>query len=193
MRRAAWLLLFALLCACSQAAEAPAQFKVRFDTSKGPFVVEVHRQWAPNGADRFYELIQSAYYDEARFFRVVPNFVVQWGINKDPKLSQEWRQKPIPDDRVKESNRLGYITYAKSGPNTRTTQLFINLADNSSSLDSTGFAPFGRVIEGMNVVENLYSGYGQTPQQNLIQTQGNVYLESKFPKLDYIKSARVVE
>jgi peptidyl-prolyl cis-trans isomerase A (cyclophilin A) len=193
MRRIACLSLFVLLCACSQASEAPAQFKVQFETSKGPFVVEVHRQWAPNGADRFYELIQSGYYDEARFFRVVPNFVVQWGINKDPKLSQEWRQKPIKDDSVKQSNREGYITYAKSGPNTRTTQLFINLADNSPSLDSTGFAPFGRVTEGMDVVQRLYSGYGQTPQQNLIQTQGNAYLVSQFPKLDYIKTAKVVQ
>jgi peptidyl-prolyl cis-trans isomerase A (cyclophilin A) len=193
MRRIDYLSLFVLLCACSQASEAPAQFKVQFDTSKGPFVVEVHRQWAPHGADRFYELVQSGYYDEARFFRVVPNFVVQWGINKDPKLSQEWRQKPIKDDSVKQSNREGYITYAKGGPNSRTTQLFINLADNSSSLDSTGFAPFGRVTEGMDVVQRLYSGYGQTPQQNLIQTQGNAYLESQFPKLDYIKTAKVLQ
>lgn len=192
MRRIACLSLFVLLCACSQASEAPAQFKVRFETSRGPFVVEAHRQWAPNGVDRFYELVESGYYDEARFYRVVPNFVVQWGINKDPKISQEWRQKTIPDDRVKESNRQGYITYAKSGPNTRTTQLFINLGDNVS-LDATGFAPFGRVIEGMDVVQRLYSGYGQTPQQNLIQVQGNAYLESQFPKLDYIKTARVVQ
>jgi peptidyl-prolyl cis-trans isomerase A (cyclophilin A) len=190
MRRAACLMLLSLLCSCSNAAQAPAQFKVRFETSKGPFVLEVHRDWAPNGVDRFYELVQSGYYDEARFFRVVPNFVVQWGINKDPKVSQQWRQNNIPDDRVKESNRMGYITYAKRGPGTRTTQLFINLADNVS-LDAMGFAPFGRVTEGMNVVQNLYSGYGQTPQQDLIQLQGNAYLESRFPKLDYIKTARV--
>ena len=163
---------------------------MKFDTSKGPFVVEVHRDWAPNGVDRFYELVQSGYYDESRFFRVVPNFVVQWGINRDPKVSQEWRQKMIPDDPVKESNRQGYITYAKSGPDTRTTQLFINLADNAS-LDGMGFAPFGKVIEGMDVVQNLYSGYGQTPQQNLIQLQGNDYLQSQFPQLDYIRTARV--
>ena len=192
MKRAVWLVLFALACSCSKAAQTPAEFKVRFETSKGPFVVEVHRQWAPNGADRFYELIQSGYYDEARFYRVVPSFIVQWGINKDPKISQEWRQKTIPDDPVRQSNRQGYITYAKSGPNTRTTQLFVNLADNAS-LDSTGFAPFGRVIEGMGVVENLYSGYGQTPQQNLIQLQGNAYLESRFPKLDYIRTARLLQ
>jgi len=192
MKRAGCLVLFALLCGCSKSAQAPNEFKVRFDTSKGPFVAEVHRDWAPNGVDRFYELVQSGYYDQARFFRVVPNFVVQWGINKDPKVSEQWRQKTILDDPVKESNRQGYITYAKSGPDTRTTQLFINLVDNAS-LDAMGFAPFGKVTDGMEVVRNLYSGYGQTPQQNLIQLQGNAYLESQFPQLDYIKTARVVE
>ena len=190
MKRATCLVLFALLCGCAKTAPAPAEFKVRFETSKGPFVVEVHREWAPNGVDRFYELVQSGYYDDARFFRVVPNFVVQWGINKDPSVSRQWSEKYIPDDPVKESNRRGYITYAKRGPDTRTTQLFINLADNVS-LDAMGFAPFGKVTEGMDVVQNLYSGYGQTPQQDLIQMQGNAYLGSQFPHLDYIKTARV--
>jgi len=192
VKRAGWLILFALLCACSKAPQTPAEFKVRLDTTKGPIVIEVHREWAPNGVDRFYELVKSGYYDEARFFRVVPNFVVQWGINKDPKVSRQWNQNYISDDPVKESNRRGYITYAKRGPDTRTTQLFINLADNVS-LDATGFAPFGKVIEGMEVVQNLYSGYGQTPQQDLIQLQGNGYLQSQFPQLDYIKTARVVQ
>lgn len=192
MKRAGFLVFFALLCACSRSPQAPAEFKVRFDTSKGPVVIEVHREWAPNGVDRFYELVKSGYYDEARFFRVVPNFVVQWGINKDPKISQKWSQNFIPDDPVKESNHLGYITYAKRGPDTRTTQLFINLADNAS-LDAMGFAPFGKVSEGMEVVQNLYSGYGQTPDQNLIQLQGNDYLQSQFPQLDYIKTARVLQ
>lgn len=191
MKRAVCL-LHLLLGACSKADQAPPDFKARFDTSKGPFVVEVHRDWAPHGVDRFYELLQSGYYDEARFFRVLPGFVVQWGIAKDPKVSAQWRQKTIPDDPVKQSNRLGHITYAKSGPDTRTTQLFINLADNVS-LDATGFAPFGKVIEGMDVVQNLYAGYRQTPQQNLIQLQGNDYLQSQFPQLDYIKTARVVQ
>lgn len=190
VKRAGGLVLFVLLCACAKSPQAPAEFKVRFDTSKGPFVVEVHREWAPNGVDRFYELVKSGYYDEARFFRVVPNFVVQWGINKDPKVSRQWSQNYIPDDAVKESNRRGYITYAKRGPDTRTSQLFINLADNVS-LDAMGFAPFGKVTEGMEVVQNLYAGYGQTPQQDLIQLQGNDYLQSQFPQLDYIKSARV--
>ena len=134
--------------------------------------------------------MKSGYYDEARFFRIVPNFVVQWGINKDPKVSRQWNQKYISDDPVKESNRRGYITYAKRGPDTRTTQLFINLADNVS-LDAMGFASFGKVAEGMDVVQNLYAGYGQTPQQDLIQLQGNDYLQSQFPQLDYIKTARV--
>lgn len=193
MKRAAFCIaLFVLLAACSKSSQAPAEFKVRFDTSKGPFVVDVHRDWAPNGVDRFYELVQSGYYDEARFFRVVPNFVVQWGISKDPAVSRKWNQNFIPDDTVKESNRRGYITYAKGGPDTRTTQLFINLADNVS-LDATGFAPFGKVSDGMDVVQNLYSGYGQTPEQNLIQLQGNDYLQSQFPQLDYIKSAKVVQ
>ena len=190
MKRAGGLVLFVLLCSCSKSLQAPAEFKVRFDTSKGPFVIEVHREWAPNGVDRFYGLVKSGYYDEARFFRVVPNFVVQWGINKDPKVSRQWNQNHISDDPVKESNRRGYITYAKRGPDTRTTQLFINLADNVS-LDAMGFAPFGNVTEGMDVVQNLYSGYGQTPQQDLIQLQGNDYLQSRFPQLDYIKTARV--
>ena len=149
MKRAAVFLIFVvLLCGCSKPPQAPAKFQVRFDTSKGPFALEVHRDWAPNGVDRFYELVKSGYYDEARFFRVVPNFVVQWGINKDPKVSVQWSQNYIPDDPVKESNRRGYITYAKRGPNTRTTQLFINLADNAS-LDAMGFAPFGKVTQGM--------------------------------------------
>lgn len=190
MKRAAIFLLIAGLCACSNSAQAPAEFKVRFDTSKGPFVVEVHRDWAPNGVDRFYELVKSGYYDEARFFRVVPNFIVQWGIAKDPQLSAKWRDNTIPDDQVKESNRRGYITYAKRGPDTRTTQLFINLRDNPS-LDGQGFAPFGKVIEGMNVVDNLYAGYREAPQQNSIQMEGNAYLQSQFPQLDYIKTAQV--
>jgi peptidyl-prolyl cis-trans isomerase A (cyclophilin A) len=190
VKLACCLVVFALLSACSKSSQAPAEFKVRFDTSKGQFVIEVHREWAPNGVDRFYELVKDGYYDEARFFRVVPNFVVQWGINKDPKVSRQWSQNSIPDDPVKESNHRGYITYAKRGPDTRTTQLFINLADNVS-LDAMGFAPFGKLTEGMDVVQNLYSGYGQTPQQNLIQFQGNAYLESQFPRLDYIKTARV--
>jgi peptidyl-prolyl cis-trans isomerase A (cyclophilin A) len=152
-------------------------------------VVEVHRDWAPNGADRFYDLVNNHFYDEARFFRVVPNFVVQWGIHADSAVQLNWRTKTIPDDPVTQTNRRGTITFATSGPNSRTTQLFINLADNPR-LDASGFAPFGLVISGMNAVEALYSGYGQTPDQNQIQAQGNAYLQSQFPQLDYIKTVR---
>jgi peptidyl-prolyl cis-trans isomerase A (cyclophilin A) len=177
-------------CSSSRSTAAPPEFKVKFDTSKGVFVVDVHRDWAPLGADRFYELVKNGFYDEARFFRIAPGFVVQWGLNKDPKVSAEWHEKQIADDPVKQSNRAGLITFATSGPNSRTTQLFINLGDNAR-LDVMGFAPFGEVIEGMNVVTGLYSGYGESPQQNLIQSQGNEYLKREFPQLDYIKSARV--
>lgn len=185
----------AVLAGCSKpaeqtAAKAPDQFKVRFETSKGPFVVEVHRDWSPNGADRFYELVQSGFFNDSRFFRIVPGFIVQWGINKDPKVAAEWRSKNIPDDPVRQSNLRGYITYAMAGKNTRTTQLFINLADNPA-LDQQGFSPFGKVVEGMETIQNLFSGYGEAPDQTMIQTQGNAYLESQFPQLDYIKSTKV--
>jgi peptidyl-prolyl cis-trans isomerase A (cyclophilin A) len=172
--------------------EAPSDFKVNLDTSKGPVMVEVHRDWAPQGVDRFYQLVQTGFFTDARFFRVVPNFVVQFGINKDPAVQANWRNANIPDDPVKQSNQRGYLVFATAGPNTRTTQLFINLRDNSSSLDPQGFAPFGKVTEGMDVVDHLYSAYGEAPQQPLIQEQGNQYLVGQFPNLDYIKSAKVV-
>jgi peptidyl-prolyl cis-trans isomerase A (cyclophilin A) len=184
------VLLSLLLPGCTRTAQAPAIFRVVVTTSKGPFTVEVHRDWAPHGADRFHDLVKSGFYDQNRFFRVVPNFVVQWGIQGDPAVQAKWRDKAIPDDPVTQGNRTGTITFATSGPNTRTTQLFINLANNPS-LDSTGFAPFGQVISGLNVVESLYSGYGETPDQNAIQMQGNAYLQGQFPKLDYIETARV--
>lgn len=192
MKLAFSLVTLIFLSSCSHAPEAPATFRVVFTTSKGPFTVEVHRQWAPNGANRFYELVKTGFFSGDRFFRVVPNFVVQWGINGDPAVQAKWRNKTIPDDPVKQSNRRGSITFATSGPNTRTTQLFINLADNPS-LDGQGFAAFGQVISGLNVVESLYSGYGEMPDQNQIQTQGNAYLQSQFPKLDYIETAKVVQ
>lgn len=170
---------------------APAEYKVKFDTSRGVFVVDVHRDWAPLGADRFYELVKSGFYDDARFFRNVPGFMVQWGLNKDPKMTAEWREKQIPDDPVKQSNLAGFVTFAKTGqPNSRTTQVFVNFADNAR-LDAMGFAPFGKVTQGMDVVAGLYSGYGEEPQQGLIQSEGNAYLERDFPRLDYVKTARV--
>lgn len=193
MKRASvFLVSLVFLFSCSHAAQAPATFRVLFTTSKGPFTVEVHRDWAPKGADRFYELVQDGFYDGNRFFRVVPNFVVQWGIAGDPAVQAKWRDKTISDDPVTQSNKTGTITFATSGPNTRTTQLFINLKDNPG-LDAQGFAPFGQVVSGLNVVESLYAGYGEMPDQNQIQTQGNAYLQSRFPMLDYIQTAKILQ
>jgi peptidyl-prolyl cis-trans isomerase A (cyclophilin A) len=173
-----------------EATQAPATFKVRFDTSKGPFEIEVHRDWAPLGADHFYALVKSGYFDEARFFRVVPNFVVQFGLAADPAVTKKW-DKPITDDPVTQTNRAGSIVYATAGPNTRTTQLFINLRSNQS-LDSQGFAPFGMVLgDGMSVVQQIYKGYGEQPDQGAITGSGNGYIKSNFPKLDFIKKASI--
>jgi len=175
---------------------APVTYNVQFDTSKGAFVVEVHRDWAPNGADRFYNLVKNGFFDNARFFRVISGFMVQFGINGDPKLSGVWREARIKDDPVKKSNARGAITFATAGPDTRTTQVFINYADNSR-LDGQGFAPFGTVTSGMDVVDKLYNGYGegapsgQGPAQDRIQREGNAYLTSQFGKLDYIKKATI--
>lgn len=177
---------------------APAEFQVKFETSRGNFVVKVVRAWAPLGADRFYSLVKNGFYDGTRFFRVLAGFVAQFGIHGDPKISAAWREANIKDDPVKSSNTKGRICYATGGPDTRTTQLFINYGDNSK-LDEMGFAPFGEVVEGMDVVEGLYAGYGEGaprgrgPDQGRIQAQGNEYLEKMFPKLDFVKTARVVE
>jgi peptidyl-prolyl cis-trans isomerase A (cyclophilin A) len=179
-------------------AKAPAVYQAKFDTSKGTFVVEVHRDWAPIGADRFYNLVKNGFYDNARFFRVIEGFMVQFGINGDPKVAAAWRDADIKDDAVKQSNARGTITFATAGPNTRTTQVFINFADNAP-LDGQGFAPFGKVVSGMEVVDSLYAGYGEGapngngPDQGRVQGQGNAYLEQDFPKLDFIKAATVAE
>lgn len=170
---------------------APDSFQVRFETSRGPFTVEVTRSLSPLGADRFYALVTTGYFTGVRFFRVVPGFVVQFGMNGDPRLNAMWADRKIPDEPVKETNAKGTIVFATSGPNTRSNQLFINLADNPR-LDGMGFTPFGRVVDGMNVVESIYSGYGESPDQDQITASGNAYLERMFPKLDYIKSATVV-
>jgi peptidyl-prolyl cis-trans isomerase A (cyclophilin A) len=177
--------------------QAPATYKASFDTSKGSFVVEVHRDWAPRGADRFYNLVKNGFFDNARFFRVIKGFMVQFGINADPHVSAVWRSARIADDPVKQSNTRGMMTFATAGPNTRTTQVFVNYAGNSS-LDGQGFAPFGQVTSGMNVVDGLYSGYGEGapsgggPEQGRVQSEGNAYLTASFPKLDFIKSATIV-
>ena len=166
-------------------------FKVKFECSNGNFVIEVHRDWAPVGVHRFEELVKEGYYNENRFFRVVPGFVVQFGISGDPAASAKWREKSLVDDPVKESNLKGYVTFATSGKNSRTTQLFISLADNTR-LDASGFSPFGKVIEGMDVVEKINAEYGQSPDQYMIQESGNDYLTKMFPRMDYIKSVTIV-
>jgi peptidyl-prolyl cis-trans isomerase A (cyclophilin A) len=176
--------------------KAPATYKAKFDTSKGVFVVEVTRDWAPNGADRFYNLVKNGFYDNVRFFRVISGFMVQFGINGDPKISAPWREARITDDAVKQSNRRGYITYAMAGPNTRTSQVFINFADNAN-LDNSGFAPFGRIVSGMDVVDKLNAEYGEGaprgrgPDQGRIQTEGNAYLNKEFSRMDYVKKAMI--
>ena len=175
---------------------APAVFKVKFETSRGLFFVEAHRDWAPNGADRFYNLVKNGFFDNARFFRVVTGFMVQFGINGDPAIQRNWRTAAIKDDPVAQSNKRGYITFATAGPNTRTTQMFINFKDNDS-LDRQGFAPFGQVVSGMNVVDALYAGYGEGapsgrgPDQSRIQAEGNAYLTRDFAQLDFIKKATI--
>lgn len=177
---------------------APEEFTIRFSTSAGDFTAVVHRAWAPNGADRLYNLVQAGFYDGVRFFRVLDGFVAQFGIHGDPRVAAAWRSANISDDPVVESNTRGRLTYATGGPNTRTTQLFINYGDNSS-LDGRGFSPVGEVVEGMEVVDRLYGGYGEGvpsgngPDQRRIQVEGNVYLESDFPELDYVIEARIIE
>lgn len=171
-------------------AQAPETYKARFDTSAGAFVVEVHRAWAPKGADRFYNLVKNGFYDGCRFFRVVPHFMVQFGINGNPAVQTHWADANISDDPVKESNTRGTISFATRGPNTRTTQVFINFGGNGS-LDRQGFAPFGRVVSGMDVVDKINAQYGEQPNQGQMQAKGNAYLNSAFPKLDYVKSAAI--
>ena len=176
--------------------KAPPTYKAKFDTSKGVFVVEVTRDWAPNGADRFYNLVKNGFYDNVRFFRVISGFMVQFGINGDPQVSGRWRGANIPDDPVTQSNTRGMITFATGGPNTRTTQVFINFADNAR-LDQSGFAPFGKVVSGMDVVDKLNAEYGEGaprgrgPDQGRLQSEGNAYLAQSFARMDYVKKATI--
>jgi len=178
--------------------QAPATYKAKFTTTKGDFVVEVTRDWAPLGADRFYNLVKNHFFDGAAFFRVLPGFVAQFGLSPRPEVSRVWAAANIKDDPVKESNLTGYLTFATAGPNTRTTQLFINLGDNRN-LDAMGFAPFGKVVEGMDVVQQFYSGYGEGapggngPDQGRITNEGKPYLDKNFPQLDSIKVAVIAQ
>jgi peptidyl-prolyl cis-trans isomerase A (cyclophilin A) len=180
--------------ACPPAA-APAAadtMRVCFDTSAGTIIAEFYRDWAPNGYARVQELIDAKHFDNARFFRVVPGFVAQFGMHADPMTNAEWQQRSIPDDPVTQSNVRGTITFAAaSTPNSRSSQLFINLVDNTG-LDSRGFAPVGRIIDGVAVIDSLYGGYGESPNQGSIGAEGNAYLQREFPQLDYIRTATVV-
>jgi len=177
--------------------KAPRDFQVRFETSQGAFFIEVHRDWAPLGADRFANLVRNGFYDDQRFTRVVAGYIAQFGIHGNPEVAGAWKNQTIPDDPVRQSNRRGFIAFAMTGPDTRSTQVYINLVDNTR-LDAQGFAPFGRVVEGMEVVDRLYSGYGENSgggmrggKQGPIEVGGNSYLQREYPKLDYIIRARL--
>ena len=171
-------------------AKAPDVYEVTFKTTAGDFVVQVTRAWAPLGADRFYNLVKHGFFTDAAFFRVMPGFMVQFGLSANPAVNKVWNKAPIKDDPVTQSNHAGYLTFATAGPNTRTTQLFINYAENAP-LDGQGFAAFGKVTTGMDAVQKIYSGYGESPDQAMITDQGKVYLDKSFPKLDHIISATV--
>ena len=183
----------------AQATEtAPDSFKVKFTTTVGDFVIEAKRDWSPNGVDRLFNLVKIGYYKDVAFFRVISGFMVQFGIHGDPRVNTVWRDAKLKDDPVKESNKPGYVTFAMAGPDTRTSQLFINFGDNSR-LDGMKFSPIAKVVEGMEVVNKIYSGYGEGaprgrgPSQGLMQSKGNSYLKEAFPKMDYIKNAEIVQ
>ena len=173
-------------------------YRAKFATSRGDFVIEVHRDWAPLGADRFFNLVKTGYYNDTRFFRVVRGFMAQIGIHGKPELNAIWREQRIADDPVRQSNQRGFVSFATAGPGTRTTQFFINYSDGNSRLDTMGFAPFGRVVSGMEIVDALYDDYGEGapqgrgPDQNRIQNEGTAYLLRDFPHLDYVKEATIL-
>lgn len=179
----------------------PAEYKVKFETTKGDIVIQVHHDWSPMGADHFYELVTKGYYDNNAFFRAIKGFVVQFGMNGDPKVTARWNALPIKDDPPnKHPNKIGTVTFAQtSSPNSRTTHIFINVNDNAEALDSMNFTPFGEVISGMEIVNNLYMGYGDSPpsgsgpDQEALAHGGNAYLQKAFPLLDYIKKATVTD
>ena len=189
-----------LLNPASLTRRAPDLYRVKFATTAGDFTVEVHRDWAPLGADRFYNLVRSRFFNGETFFRVVPNFIVQWGLNGDPAVNHAWETASFKDDPVKQHNTRGTVVFATAGPNTRTTQFFVNLRDNTGSLDPQGFAPFGTVTEGMETVDKIFPGYGERPKQNAdrpgdkdnITDGGDAYLKKSFPNLTRITSTTVV-
>jgi len=187
-----------LLATASFKETAPDVYNVKFDTSAGEFVIRVTRAWAPNGADRFYNLVKNGFYDDVRFFRAVPNFMVQFGIHGNPAVAKVWQSARIPPDKVTQSNKKGFITFAMGAtPDTRTTQVFINFRNNTN-LDSMGFAPFGEVVSGIENVDKIFTGYGEGaprgsgPPQARVVAEGNAYLTKAFPKMDYIKTATIV-
>jgi peptidyl-prolyl cis-trans isomerase A (cyclophilin A) len=198
--------LFAILAITAlalPAQSAPDVFRVKFETTAGNFTIEAHRDWAPHGAARFHELVTSRYFDDSRFFRVVAGKWAQSGIAGDPKISQAWRPRTIPDDVVRQSNILGFVGFSNTAPNTRSTQIYINLGDNSRNDAEAGFAPFGQVVEGVDVVQKLYSGYGensgggmranlQDHKQEPLFAEGNAYLDREFPKLDKLIRATIL-
>ena len=193
MRRFFALLLLVPL----QEAKAPDEFKVKLDTTKGDIVLKITRDWAPKGADRFHALVKAGYYDDCRFYRVLPKYIAQFGINGTPAVAAKWKEQPIDDDPVKQKNTRGRLTFAKSGPNTRTTNLFINLKDNTG-LDTQGFAPVGEIVEGLEIADQLFvtgdgAPKGRGPSQKKIYDEGNAWLQKDFKDLDFIKKATVVE
>jgi peptidyl-prolyl cis-trans isomerase A (cyclophilin A) len=199
MRLACTLLFSLLLAPHPHARRSPDQFRVKVETTAGNFVIEVHRDWSPHGADRFYELVHNGYYNDSRFFRVVPGRWVQFGISGDPHTAQQWRHRVIADDRLVQHNTPGFVAFANTGPNTRSTEVYINTGDNSRNDKEDGFAPFGRVVEGMDVVEKLYGGYGEhagggmrAGHQDDLFAGGNAWLDREFPKLDKLIRASVV-
>jgi len=181
--------------------KTPEVFRVKFETTAGSFIIEAHRNWSPHGIDRFYDLVRAKYYDDSRFFRVVPGHWVQFGINGNPKIARQQRHITIPDDTLKQHNTLGYVAFSNTGPNTRSTQVYINLGDNTARNDiEAGFAPFGQVVEGMDVVEKLYGGYGEhsgggmrAGHQDQMFEGGNAYLDREFPKLDQLIRATIMK
>jgi homoserine O-acetyltransferase len=183
-----------------QGSQAPATYQVRIDTTAGSFVIEAHRDWAPQGADRFYELVRAGYYNNSRFFRVVPGRWVQFGISGNPEVAQRWRHRVIPDDRLIEPNTAGFVAFANTGPNTRATEIYINTGDNTKNDHENGFAPFGRVVTGMDTVEKLYGGYGEhsgggmrAGHQDAMFQGGNAWLDKNYPKLDKLIRATLVQ